>query len=614
MPLLFILTLPLACFAQDTKRTPVDADDSARVPTTSKANPIENTEIIVVTGTYEPLPLESIDRAVSVLTTKDAPLLYNHWVDYLQVDSSIDLRQRAPNDVQADFSIRGSAFGETLTLLNGLRMNDAQSGHHDLDLPLPTESVDRVEVLRGAGSTLYGSDAMAGAINFITSPPVSTELRIGAGVGNFGINQQNASASLLINKWAEKLNVARDFSTGFMADRDYRSLTVFSQTDATTTLGHSTVMLAYGDKPFGANQFYGDFNSWERTKTWFAGLRQDFGSRTEFDLGYRRHSDEFILLRDRPQAYENNHVTESWETAVRRKQPLGKNVTLFFGGEGDADSITSNNLGDHSRSRGAGYVNVDMRALERFSLSVGAREEIFDSGRTEFSPTIAAGFLLKPGWKLKASTGRAFRLPSYTDLYYRDPGNVGNPNLKPESAWSYDGGLEWNRTGRFKASVTAFQMREQNVIDYLLFPDNLYHAENIQRLNFTGVETSAELRLSGSQKITIGYTGIHGAQRSLNGLTSRYVFNYPTSHGLVAWQGILPGRILARTLVGVTQRYARNPYAVWDTAFAREFGTLGVRLSLSNLTDTSYQEIQGVAMPGRSVVFGVEYSIATKKK
>ncbi len=608
-----ILTLPLLCLAQETRPQPVSPDDSISVPTTSKAKPIENTEIIVVTGTYEPLRLESIDRSVSVLSTQDAPLLY-HWVDYLQMDSSVDLRQRAPNDVQADISIRGSAFGETLTLLNGLRMNDVQSGHHDLDLPLPQASLDRIEVLRGAGSTLYGSDAMAGAINFIASPPVSTELRVGAGIGNFGINEQNASASLLANKWSERLSVARDFSSGFMTDRDYRSLTIFSQTDATTTLGHTTVMLAYGDKPYGANQFYGDFNSWERTKTWFAGLKQDLGTRSEFDVGYRRHSDEFILLRDQPQVYENNHITENWQASLRRKQPLRKNVTLFFGGEGDTDSIASNNLGQHSRYRGAGYVNVDMRAMERFSLSIGAREEIFDSGRTEFNPTIAGGLLLKPGWKLKASTGRAFRLPSYTDLYYRDPGNVGNPNLKPESAWSYEGGLEWNRTGRFKASITAFQMREQNVIDYVLFADNLYHAANIQRLNFTGVETSTELRLSDVQKITIGYTGIHGAQQSLNGLASRYVFNYPASRGLVAWQGSLPGRILARTLVGVTQRYAREPYAVWDAAFAREFGALGVRASFSNLTDTRYQEIQGVTMPGRSMVFGFEYSIATTRK
>src|SRR5262249_25141327 len=159
---------------------------------------------------------------------------------------------------------------------------------------------------------------------------------------------------------------------------------------------------AYGDKPYGANQFYGPFNSWERTKSWFAGLKQDLGQRTEFDVGYRRHNDEFILLRDQPQVYENNHITESWQLALRRQQPITKSATLFYGAEGDHDAITSNNLGQHTRSRGAGYVDFDMRALHRFSLSVGAREEVFDSGGTEFNPTVAGGIWLKAGLKLKA--------------------------------------------------------------------------------------------------------------------------------------------------------------------------------------------------------------------
>ena len=118
-------------------------------------------------------------------------MLYNHWVDYLQLDPSVDLQERAPDGVQADLTIRGSTFGQTLVLLNGLRMNDAQSGHHNMDLPLPTDAIERIEILRGAGSTLYGSDAMAGSVNIITGPPKYSELRLGAGVGNFGVNQQN---------------------------------------------------------------------------------------------------------------------------------------------------------------------------------------------------------------------------------------------------------------------------------------------------------------------------------------------------------------------------------------------------------------------------------------
>ncbi len=340
----------------------------------------------MVTGTFGPVPVNEIDRSVSLIDTRDNLILFNHWTNYLQQDSSIDLQERGVDGVQADLSIRGSTFAQTLVLLNGLRMNDAQSGHHDLDLPLPTDSLERIEILRGAGSTFYGSDAVGGTVNFITGPPEYSELRIGSAVGNFGINQESASAAFVKTKLDEQLSVARDFSSGFRPDRDYRSLTIFSNTGIQSALGRTLVMLGYGDKPFGADQFYGNFNSWERTKSWFAGLKQDLGEKTTFDLGYRRHTDEFVLFRDRPAVYENNHIDESWQTALRRKQTITQNSTLFFGGEGFHESIDSNNLGQHARSRGAIYVDYDLRALGRFSVSVGAREEIFDTGRTEFTP------------------------------------------------------------------------------------------------------------------------------------------------------------------------------------------------------------------------------------
>ena len=569
-------------------------------------------ELIVVTGTFSPVPLDGIDRSVSVIETRDFPLLYDHWVGYLEIHPSIDLRERAPGGVQADLSIRGSSFGQTLVLLNGLRMNDAQTGHHNLDIPLPTGALERIEVLRGAGSAFYGSDAVAGAVNFITAPPKVSEFRVGVGIGNFGVNQQNGSAALVDRQWDEQLSVARDFSSGFRPDRDYRSLTAFSNTGAQTPLGRTLVMMGYGDKPFGADQFYGNFNSWERTKSWFAGLKQDLGSGTQFDLGYRRHTDEFILFRDQPSIYENSHSDESWQTALRRAQPLGQNAVLFYGGEGFHESIDSNNLGRHARSRGAVYVDYDVRALGRFSFSLGAREEILDS-HGEFSPTVSGGVWLRSGLKLKGSASRAFRLPTYTDLYYSDPANVGNPNLQPETAWSYEGGLLWDRGGRYNAEVTVFERREQNDIDYVRSsPADLWHAANIDRLNFTGVEASVGFRLPRQQRLDIAYTGLHGAQQALNGLESKYVFNYPVQDAIISWQGLLPGNFIARSRLGVTSRYVRDPYALWDVAVARQFNHVAAHLGLSNLTDTQYEEIQGVIMPGRSVVFGLEFSFTKK--
>ena len=126
------------------------------------------------------VPLEDTDRSVSVIEVGQSPTVYRNWADALEQDSSVDVQERAPG-TSADISIRGTSFEETLILVNGLRLNDAQTGHNNLDLTFPFESVQRIEVLKGAGSTLYGPDAMGGVVNFITGVPDTSEIRLARG-------------------------------------------------------------------------------------------------------------------------------------------------------------------------------------------------------------------------------------------------------------------------------------------------------------------------------------------------------------------------------------------------------------------------------------------------
>ncbi len=231
-------------------------------------------EVVVVTGTYDPIPLEEADRPVRAIDVRNLSLVSNTFADLLKLDSSLDLRQRAPNGIQSDLSIRGAGFGQTLILLDGLRLNDVQSGHHNLDIPAPMEAIRRVEILKGSGSTLYGSDAVGGVVNLITHAPERTEVRLRTALGNFGVNQQRGVLSYAAKKWAEELTFSRDFSTGFIENRDYRNLSMSSRTSMTSSLGTTALTLAANDRPFGAEQFYGNFNSWERTRTWFASARQ----------------------------------------------------------------------------------------------------------------------------------------------------------------------------------------------------------------------------------------------------------------------------------------------------------------------------------------------------
>ena len=565
------------------------------------------TQTVVVTGTFEPMTLEEIDRAVRVLPARSQGLVLNSLVDLLRLDPSVDLEERARDGVQTDVSIRGATFGQTLVLLNGQRLNDAQSGHHNMDIPVPLDAVSRVEELRGSGSTMYGSDAIGGVINVIAEPPAVTEFRLRTALGNDGINQQRASLGIAFRKVSEQVSFSRDFSSGFRPDRDYRNLQFASTTRLVSSLGTSSITAAYMDHPFGADQFYGNFNSWEDTKTWFAGLQQQLGDLTTASFSFRRHSDLFVLFRDRPEVFTNHTSDESYQAALRRHQEISANATAFYGAETLHESIVSGNLGDHSRSRGAIYAAMDFRALKRFSLSVSAREEIYRSFSGALTPTVSGAMWLSQRLKLRASGSQAFRVPSYTDLFYHDPGNVGNPDLRPETARTYEAGLDWIPSAKVRGDLTVFERRVRDGIDYFrLSPDDIWQALNISNQKFTGAEAALHLTPSRTQAIDLRYTALRGVQDTVPLGFTKYTFNYPTHSGVVQWQVNPKGNFVFRTRVGVLDRRSGDTYALWDVYAAMPHGKVHPFLQISNLANSSYHEILGVPMPGRTVIGGLE--------
>lgn len=588
----------------------------AQTPSTAAADakPLERKDAIIVTGSYEPIPLDEADRAISQVPIRSQSLLFQNVTDALKLDPSLDLRQRSPGGTQGDLSIRGSSNGQTLILVNGMRVNDAQTAHHNLNLTTPLDEVQSVEILRGAGSSLYGSDAVGGVVNIVTSPPEHGEIRFRAALGSAGINSEAGSLAGVLGPLSEQLTVSRDFSSGFRFDRDYRDLGFGSTTLYKWKPGATAVDLGFSDRAFGADQFYGNYPSWERTKTWNADIRQNLGDRTEADFGYRRNSDLFVLFRNNPSIYENNHVSESWQASLRRREPLGRSATLFYGAEGFGDTIDSSNLGHHDRMRAAAYASLDVRVLKRFSFSAGVRDEVFHGLPGEVSPSVSVGYWASAKLKFRGGVSRAFRVPSYTDLYYHDPANLGNPNLRPESAWSYEGGADYRLTDRIKLQATLFNRRDRDVIDYArASPTSAWQALNVDRLNFTGLEASAAYRLHDSV-LDLSYSALHGSGQPANDLQSKYAFNYPVHNATLGWTGMFPGRISARTRIGVMQRLGQNPYAVWDVYAARSAGHLRPFLQLTNIANTNYQEIVGVIMPGRTAIGGVEIGWPSKAR
>jgi len=217
--------------------------------------------------------------------------------------------------------------------------------------------------------------------------------------------------------------------------------------------------------------------------------------------------------------------------------------------------------------------------------------------------------------KLRSSVARGFRQPTYTDKYYSDPVDIPNPNLKPESSWSFDGGVDWYANAKLTLTATVFHSIQTNAIDYVRANANdPWQPENLDGLHFTGVETGLDWRPLSGQEIRLGLTTLAGAQSALNGLQSEYVFNYPVQNASAEWIGRWKNGLLLRQRLRVVNRIDRGVSPIWDASAVYEGQRVQPYLQLTNLSNTGYQEIVGVQMPGRAFIGGVQIVLRGRKR
>ena len=187
---------------------------------------------------------------------------------------------------------------------------------------------------------------------------------------------------------------------------------------------------------------------------------------------------------------------------------------------------------------------------------------------------------------------------------------MGNPALRPESAWTYETGVDWVPSARLRGDLTLFERRERDGIDYYRTSDtDIWRALNIQNLNFKGWEASLRWTPSLTNTFDLSFTQLRGTQDTIAAGFTKYTFNYPTASGVFGWQITPRGNFVLRTRVGAIERLARSPYALWDMYVGLPRHKVHPYLQVSNATNTSYQSIPGVAMPGRTIIGGVELVI-----
>ncbi|UCC79885.1 MAG: TonB-dependent receptor [Candidatus Zixiibacteriota bacterium] len=584
--------------------------------------PVFRADDIVVTANRTPTAFAELTRNVTVISSDDITRFpVNNINDLLEYVSAVDVVQRGAEGIQADVSIRGCSYEQTLILVDGIKVNDPQTGHHNMNLPLILSDIDRIEVLKGHGSRLFGPGAFGGAINIITKKQTGKSAEANITAGDFRYGEGNVSLVYPLSSLDNHISFSKRKSDGYRKNTEFDIYNAYFSTSYGDSLNKIDIAFGHTDKKFGANSFYSDIfpNEWEHTRLYFLNMSYQNNFRaSSFSPGlfWRRHEDDFVLDRDRPDWYRNKHNTGIYGFEIKSVYNSKYGITAI-GGEFVREEISGNSLNDHLRSRSGLFLEQNIDGIEPFILALGTNACYYSEWGWTISPGIDAGCLVTDNLKLYSSIGRSFRVPTFTELYYQSPANAGDENLKPEESISYETGLTYTRKPYF-TKISLFLQDGNNLIDWVRENDSSpWKARNISSILTGGFEYSFELypdvafhnlRFSG---LRISYSYLDSDRKTAD-FESKYVLNY-LRHQLQSNINIgFSEKISNSWMIRYEDRVNGKSYSIFDTRFRWLWKSIKIHFDITNLFDTDYEDISSIPMPGRWLRLGITYSISSR--
>ncbi|HUF67281.1 MAG TPA: TonB-dependent receptor [Longimicrobiales bacterium] len=565
------------------------------------APPPRIAQTVVVSAATEPVPLDGLARAVVVITREEISRLPS-WslADLLRLAGSVEVRARGSFGAQSDLSVRGGGFGQVVVLVDGVRLNDSQSGHHNTDIPVAIDHIERIEIVRGTGSSLYGADAVTGAINIITAARPGA--RVSVAGGEHDLVRGAASATLTRGSATSAIAAWGTRTSGFMFDRE---VATGGASFAATFSPRRKLAVSHLRNAFGANGFYGPSPSKEWTDQTLVSFADGFGGarrRVSTRTAYRTHGDHFLWDIHRPGFAENRHRSHAITAAATFRSGTDRNWTSL-GAEMGLDWIRSNNLGDHAFKRAGALIELQRAIGTRTTVYPGLRYDRYSAFGDNWSPSVSAVVTLSRSVRARASAGRAFRVPTFTERYYRDPAHEARSGLGPERAWGFDGGIDWT-AGPWSLSVTPFARLEADVIDWVrTSPQDRWQTANIHEVRTRGIEAGTTRSWRGGF-LRAEYAWIDSAAPSLSQL-SKYVADY-ARHSLAASASFgVPGRASLGVRTDCKRKVDGRSYCGVDVRAGRAFGPFELFVEAANLFNVRYQEIVGVDMGPRWLAAGL---------
>jgi len=656
---LFFVLISLDCFAVSRD----SLDNELKSDLKSESIRESKTEEVIVSGSRIKKLYKDSGRDIIVIDSMQIRNSSANSVgDLLDMFSVVDVRQRGGDGVQSDVSIRAGSFDQVAILINGVRVNDMQTGHHNMNLPIDLSAVDRIEILKGSGARVLGPSAYSGAINIITKNEIDRSLMLDLEYGSYDFQKVNSMVNYNNSSWSNLLSLNYKKSDGYIRNTDFEYWNVVFSSNYSGELFEISGLLGYSQWSFGAYNYYTPKypNQYEETETIFGNVNFSFHGEDyliESKSLFRRNKDKFELFRS-GRTFEDSvapswYVSPNFHSTDNLIQTFNFSYFSFLGESNigldyEYSKIISNVLGDKELGgKKSGYsepfyTKWDERRnsniyfehnykYEKLNLSGGFLYNISDGFKNDIFPGIDLAYNTLGNDRLTLSVNKSMRLPTFTDLYYSGPENVGNLDLEPETNLSVELGYLFEIYD-IGLSLSVYGSTSENSIAWVKFNyDDKYQTSNLTEVNIFGGEINAVLMKEENkgefiQNLNLGLV-LNSQDVSSDKIETKYANDYNKikatinfSHStfydvMFNWSfrylNRAGGYFKWEAEMGEFEKELSDmpSYFLGDLKLVRDWESFRVYISINNLFDSSYFDVAEIPQPGRWLKLGIKTNL-----
>ena len=574
---------------------------------------------VVISSTRIDLPFEENSRTITVISSTDIKnSAATNVADVLQQFAGVDIRRRGTAGSQADLYIRGGGFDQTLLLIDGIKMDDAQTGHHTMNAALPLEVIERIEIIKGPAARVFGQNAFTGAINIVTKNSLKNTVSAKLEAGSFGQFNAGVTVGADLETSSHIVHIDKMTSEGYRYNTDYDNSNYFVKSVFNKKKKAIEMIATFQERKFGANGFYAResaIDQYEETQNSLLAFSTQFKTENltiKPRVYWKRNQDEYIYIRNNPTVYRNLHITDKIGTEVNASYTSNLGVT-GFGVDVSKVYIRSNNLGNRQRFMSTLFLEHQFKLFNNVvDVTPGVAVTYFSDFKFYAFPGLDLGVKVTNNLKAYGNIGYTYRIPTYTDLFYNDPSTEGNENLEPEKAFAQEIGLKYN-SSKFSASAAVYNRDSENLIDFIkpTVDAPKFIASNIAKVNTKGFEVEANYNFNINnykQTFAVAYNFLEDNIIDQNKELSRYSLNTLKHHFTSRLSTQLFKNITQNIVYKHAERTTGQSYNVWDASLEARLKQFTLTATASNIFNAEYIEAGFVPMPPSNVLFGLRYN------